>query len=218
MSQTYTLGRAGDQPFKIGPEYGYVHGQHARITIDPASRDWYIEDLKGTMGNGVYIRDHAGEYRRITAGHIRPTDVIRLGPESAQSYTFMAVHLLNPANYNHEFSYLRSLDKKLKSEEEAQAAVVRNHNAMTMLVPGVLCAIGAMMRLFIPMEPMVTVTICSAVTVIPAAIMRFVFRDDNEKLKRIRARRAKLLQCPRCGRPLSDYDVRNGRCSACKAM
>ena len=218
MQQTFIIGRSGTQPFKIDDSHHYVHGQHARLTADTAGREWMLEDLKGPGGNGVYVRDEAGDFRRVTACRIKPTDVVRLGPESAQSYTFMAHHVLTPANYNYEFGYVRALDMRLRAEEAAHMATVKTHTRNTIFVPVVLCVLTFIARLFLEIDMSVLLAITAVVTTVPPLLMRYRYRNDNERLKEIKARRAKLLQCPCCWRPLSDYDVRNGRCSACKAM
>lgn len=218
MKQTYIVGRTGNQPFEIEPTRLYVHGQHARLTVDTDSQDWYIEDLKGDGGNGVFIRDSNGDFRRVMACRIRPTDIVRLGPENANSFTFMAHHALQPDSYNYEFAYNRALDRKLQKQEAELTAIIKKHNRNTILAPVILAALSMSLRLFLPIDTTVLMAITVGVTAIPTGILRYVYRGDAEKLKAIKSRRAKLIQCPKCWRPLSDYDLRNGRCSACKAM
>lgn len=218
MKQTYIVGRTGNQPFEIEPTRLYVHGQHARLTVDTDSQDWYIEDLKGDGGNGVFIRDSNGDFRRVMACRIRPTDIVRLGPENANSFTFMAHHALSPDNYNYEFAYNRALERKIQKQEAEITATIKKHNLNTIIAPIIFVTLSMLIRIFVPMETTTLMGIAVAVTAIPPAILRFIYRGDAEKLKAIKSRRAKLIQCPKCWRPLSDYDLRNGRCSACKAM
>ena len=52
----------------------------------------------------------------------------------------------------------------------------------------------------------------------PGLIVGQLFFKDPQKLKKIRQRRQRLVVCSNCGRPMSDYDVSNLRCSACRAM
>lgn len=218
MQQTYIIGRQGNQPFAIDPSMLYVHGQHARMTLDPDTREWFIEDLKGNTGNGVYVRDSAGDFRRVLACRIKPTDVVRLGPESAQSITFMAHHMLTPSDYNFEFGYMRNLDSRLRKEEAEQTAINKKHSLNMIAAPVVLGALTFSMRLFMEIDMGILVALTAAISTIPAGLLRLKYRNDTDKLKEIKNRRTKLIQCPRCWRPLNDYDLRNGRCSACKAM
>jgi len=218
MPQTFIIGRRGDQPFDIDPSLAYVHGEHARITVSDDCRTWFIEDLKGNAGNGIYIRNRRGEFDRVFSCRIQPTDIIRLGPEGARSVTFMARRVLDP-NLHYEFSYVKSLDADLRREEELHAATVRTHTRNTIIAPVICAGLAAIVRVAIPaMDPALTITLISLSSAIPLAILRYKYKDDPEQLKAIRARRARLVVCPRCGRQLSEYDVRNARCSVCKAM
>ncbi|MCM1033576.1 MAG: FHA domain-containing protein [Odoribacter sp.] len=218
MQQSFIIGRAGNQPFEIEPSRLYVHSQHAQLVADTNSREWFIEDLKGNAGNGVYVRDDNGDFRRVIACRIRPTDVVRLGPESAQSFTFMAHKVFNPADYKYEFAYMRTLDERLRREENERVAINKKHNLYSILAPGVLAALTFGMRMFLEIDMGVTVGLCAVVTALPHTVIRYKYRNDADALKAIKSRRGKLIQCPKCWRPLSDYDLRNGRCSACKAM
>lgn len=218
MQQTFILGRSGDQPFAIDPNLTYVHNQHARIIIDPASQDWILEDLKGQTGNGVYVRNAAGDYVRVYSCRIRPHDMVRLGPENAKSFTFMAHHLISPADYSYEFGYIRNLNKHIQQEEEAHTAMVKKHTTTTMVVPICTALLMASVRLFASIDIGMIVVLSTALGSIPLGLLRYKYRNDADGLKKIKEKRAKLLVCPRCTRTLSDYDVRNCRCSACKAM
>lgn len=218
MKQIFTLGRKGDQPFEISLACSYVHGEHARLTVDTDGNDWYLEDLKEGRGNGVFVRDDEGCFRRIIACRIRPTDIVRLGPEDAGSFTFMAHHVLAPEDYKFEFTYLRSLEQRLAEREARQATTIKNHNRNTILAPVGLAAVTMLVRLFVPIDPGVLIAITAGVTAIPTGILRYMYRNDADKLRNIKALRSRLIVCPKCGRPLSEYDLRLARCSACKAM
>lgn len=218
MAQVYTIGRAGNQPFRIDESHLYVHGEHARMTLDPQSRQWLIEDLKDRTGNGVYVRDPQGRYRRVLSARIKPTDVVRLGPESANSFTFMAAHILSPADYRYEFSYARALDAHLKAEEQARTAVNKRHNVVNIAVPVVMAALCGLLRLSGLIDAMTAIVAGSFLTAAAGGLFRYLYRNDADALREIKSRRDLLVQCPKCWRTLSDYDLRHGRCSACKAM
>ena len=218
MQQIFILGRSGNQPFPIEADREYVHNQHARLTADTDSREWFIEDLKGTTGNGVFVRDKNGCFLRVLSCRIKPTYVVRLGPENAKSFTFMAHHVLTPDNYNYEFAYMQALEKKLGEQEAAQTAVQKRHNLNTIVAPIVTAALSMSLRLFLEIDMGILIALTMGLSSIPVGILRVIYRNDADKLRLIKGRRAKLIQCPKCWRPLSDYDLRNGKCSACKAM
>lgn len=214
----FIIGRKGNQPFPIDPnEFVYVHGEHCRITINNGN-NWTIEDLKAPQGNGVYIRDKDGVFRRVTYGQISPNDIIRLGPEHAQSFTFMAHHLITPNDYKYEFGYMSHLDSKLRKEEEAQAASMKKHMLVQIIVPLICALLTFSVRLFRDIDSGILAAIAPVMMVVPAGIIRYFYRNDNDKLKEIKARRPKLVQCPKCWYALSDHDLHQHRCSRCKAM
>lgn len=214
----FTVGRSGDQKFEIGQDRQFVHNEHVRITVDEHSDNWYLEDLKGGKGNGVYLRDSAGDFRLVVNCHIKPNDVLRLGPENAKSFTFMAHQLVAPNDYSHEFKYLRAMDKRFKKAEEEHAAVVKKHNLNMIIAPIICVSLVAIVRIFAPIDPMLMLALCGVATALPPGLLRLKYRSDAEQLKRIKETRAKFLLCPKCWRVLSDYDVRNCKCSVCKAM
>lgn len=220
MKQSIIIGRQGDQPFTIAPDLERVHRQHARLTLDSDSRDWFIEDLKGQGGNGVYLRDNNGNFRRIFSCHIKPTDIIRLGPENAKSFTFMAHHVLSPDDYNYEFAFMKALDAKLRKAEEEHAAVVRKHNLNALIVPAVCLLIVMVIRLVFmkDLDFGLLFIISAAVTAIPPMCLKLYYRNDAERTKQLKLLRSKLIKCPKCWRNLSEYDIANSRCSVCKAM
>ncbi|MDO4319308.1 MAG: FHA domain-containing protein [Bacteroidales bacterium] len=217
MPYIFTIGRRGNQPFEIDPSLTYVHGEHARITISDDYRQWFIEDLKGNGGNGIYLRNANGDFARVYSCRIQPTDIIRLGPEGARSVTFMARRVLDPS-LHYEFSYIKSLDSQLRREEDEHNATVKKHTRNSIIAPVAGVVVAALIRLAVPMDPAIMIAMSSMATAGPLAFLRYRYKDDAERLKEIRARRAKIVVCPKCGRQLSDYDVRNSRCSVCKAM
>lgn len=212
----FTVGRSGDQKFEIGQDRQFVHNEHVRITVDEHSDNWYLEDLKGGKGNGVYLRDSAGDFRLVVNCHIKPNDVLRLGPENAKSFTFMAHQLVAPNDYSYEFKYLRAMDKRFKKAEEEQTAVIKKHNLTTNVVSVFVALLVILIRIFIDLD--IIIIIGLGLGGVVNGGMRILFRNDAERLKRIKEIRAKFLLCPKCWRVLSDYDVRNCKCSVCKAM
>lgn len=217
MPYSFIIGRRGNQPFEIDPALTYVHGEHARMTVSDDYRTWFIEDLKGNGGNGIYLRNANGDFSRVYSCHIAPTDILRLGPEGARSVTFMARRVLAPS-LHYEFSYVKSLDSALRREEDEHNAIVKKHTRNSIVAPVIGIVVAAVIRVFVPMDPAIMIAMSSMATAGPLAVLRYRYKDDAERLKDIRTRRSKIIVCPKCGRQLSDYDVRNSRCSACKAM
>lgn len=212
----FIVGRSGDQKFTIGQDRQFVHNEHVRITVDEHSDNWTLEDLKGGNGNGVYLRDSNGNFRLVVNCHIKPNDVIRLGPENAKSFTFTAHQLVAPNDYSYEFKYLRAMDKRLKQAEAEQTAIIKKHNLTTNILSLSVALLVMLIRCFVAIDFLIIIGV--GLGGIINGGMRLLFRNDAERLKQIKETRNKFLLCPKCWHVLSDYDVRNCKCSVCKAM
>lgn len=210
MAQIFTIGKKGNQPFKITADG--VSGEHARITID--NGQWYIEDLDST--NGTFLKDSNGEFVRIYKKQIFENSIIRLAKGGHHSHTFTAHRLLAPENdYSYEFLELRKTMAR-QLEEEKKQEQINTRNGWIAKCAGVaailLCTlIGAI--------PGVTVdpNIRYVVIAFAPIIVGLLFRNDAARLKAVKNRRRNLIVCPKCGRPISDFDVDNMQCSVCKA-
>lgn len=216
--QTFTIGRSGDQPFEIQQTLTKVHGEHARLDIDDNGK-WRITDLKTPReGTGVYVRDGDGNFKRVRSCEIQPTDLVRLGPQGPHSYTFMAHRVLNdpqkPNSFAYEFRYMKHLHGKLKTQEEEREALNLKHSKIAKWAP----LAGFALSFLIPGSSQVGMIAIRLAIMAPGLVVGQMFFKDPHKLKAIRQKRQKLVVCPNCGRPLSDYDVQNLRCSACRAM
>lgn len=213
MIHTYIIGRNGNQPFKITSES--VHGEHARITITEQG-GWILEDLKGGNSNGTYIQGEDGEFHKVYRVNITPDTVIRLANGGHRSYTFMAHRVLAVENdFSYEFKILRKMYKKQLAQEKKQEALnVRNGwiAKCSTLVPYLFCPVVETC-----MEVKIDVNIRYALIMVSPIIAGLFFRNDNAKLKKIKERRLKIFVCPKCGRPLSEFDINNMQCSICKA-
>ncbi len=224
MTQSFIIGRQGNQPFEIASGLVHVHGEHCRITIEDGHRSMLLEDLKGPSGNGVYVRDADGNFQRVFTCRVQPTDIIRLGPEMSTSFTFMAHHLLSPDNYSYEFGYIRRLSEKLKQEEEQANEIIRKHKTNTIVIP-VLCLIPVVIfniykyingadfgGIFAIVAGLGTAIIMGV-----RGLLSYIYRNDKDKIASIKARSKKLLTCPKCCKPLSDFEVTRCACQTCKA-
>lgn len=215
---SYTIGRSGDQTFEIPQTLTRVHGEHARIDVSDDGV-WRIKDLKPLKeGNGVYVRNENGDFRRVSSAQIKPTDMIRLGPQGPHSFTFMAHRVLNspdnPNPFAYEFRYMRHLHGKLKAEEEQREALNLKHSKIAKWAP----LAGFAVSMLIPGSSTLAMMGMRLAILAPGLIVGQLFFKDPQKLKAIRQKRQKLVVCPNCGRPLSDYDITNLRCSACRAL
>lgn len=63
------------------------------------------------------------------------------------------------------------------------------------------------------MDPLIR---CSITGAMPA-VLGVAFIGDGSVTKALKKQRAKLLRCPKCGHPISDFDIENRQCSRCKA-
>lgn len=215
----FIVGRSGNQPFEIPQTLTKVHGEHVSIEVDENKKVWRLRDLKNPReGTGVYLRDDQGDFKRVRACEIKPTDMIRLGPQGPHSYTFMAHRVLNdpakPNAYTYEFQYMRHLHGKLKNAEEEREALNLKHSKIAKWAP----LAGFALSFLIPGGTQVGMIAIRLAIMAPGLVVGQMFFKDPHKLKAIRQLRQKLVVCPSCGRPLSDHDVINLRCSACRAM
>lgn len=55
-----------------------------------------------------------------------------------------------------------------------------------------------------------------AMAVAPVAIGMF-FGIDTKSIKALKQKRQRVLTCPKCGYPVSEFDINNMQCSRCKA-
>lgn len=211
--QEVIVGRSGNQPFKIEESYAWVHREHARIIVND-SNQWIIEDLKGGQGNGVYVRNDKGVFEKVLRQPITPDSTIRLGKEGIQSYTFMAQKVLaqNATGFSAEFKAVKRCAAELQEEEEQLEVKVRKHQMIKSVVPSI-----GMALLMLPMDRIGNPLWLRGVIGLLTIVCLWSFRKDPDKMKELRLKKENLLVCPKCGRPLSKYDIKMCQCSYCKA-
>jgi len=213
MEQIYVIGRTGNQPFKIASES--VHGEHAKITITEQGK-WILEDLKGENGNGTYIQDEYGEFHRVYRVSITPDTIIRLANGGHRSYTFMAHRVLASENdFSYEFKVLSRMYKKFLEQESKREALNVRHNWVakcSTLIPYLSCPVIEKCT-----GIQIEANLRYALLMVAPMLTGLFFHHDVAKLRMMKERRLKIVVCPNCRRPLSDYDVNNMKCSICKA-
>lgn len=209
--EEYIIGRSGNQAFKIPDDKDGVSNRHALLTITDDGR-WILEDLKGMDGNGTYVLQDNGEWKRILKCPITPHTKIRLA--RFHSFTFMAYRVKadNPMDFSYEFSRLRQQWKyysDLIAKEEKRIKkrkLTVNGIAVTGILSGVILSM---------IEPIVGIGM--GVFSGGSMVMRMIFAPDNEKLNKLYKTRQQNAKCPNCGRPLSETDISDMSCSACHA-
>ncbi len=210
----FIIGRNGNQPFKI--EAKGVSSEHARITIDDYGQ-WTLEDLRGTSGNGTYIRDEAGNFTQIVKAHITENTIIRLASLSEvgrHSFTFMAHHVLvtNPDDYSYELNYVYNLREKLREQETTVEESILKYRSYSIIAP----IAGFIISCIPPFNSsMMMVRIAMVAPPVLVSMLSFKLQTKPKELRKIRVA---TIVCPKCGRPMSDFDVDNRQCSLCKAQ
>lgn len=213
MAQEFIVGRNPLSPVKVPVDKDAVSGKHAKITITDTGV-WELEDLNSS--NGTFVRDKDGEFYRIFTKQIKEWDIIRLGNGGANSFVFTAGRVLHPDDsYASEFRQLKHLLGEQRAAEETKEKRIEI-NGWISKSAGVgiyICCVlfGKMSGIDIPPD------IRYLLIAFAPVLVGVLFNGEAKSLKRIRKKREKILVCPKCGRPLSDYDIEQGQCSRCKA-
>lgn len=207
MSVNIIVGKEGNQPFPI--KNAGVSRQHARITVEGGR--WTLEDLDST--NGTFVRDADGSYIRVSRIGIEEDTVVRLGDESSNGYSFMAHHVLeeNPENYAYEFSRLREWRDAFRQERERCQSANRTKALVQIVFSMVVLGVT-----FIPaIDSKIQMMILRVGLLVPPLYNFFV--SGKNRMQKIYDRQQAVLVCPRCGRPLTDFEINKEICMACKA-
>ena len=218
MPQEYIIGRSPSSPIPIPSNKTFVSGNHVKITIGDDGR-WEIEDLDSP--NGTYVKDINGDFKRVNKKLIDENSVIRLGQEGHGSFQFMAHRVLaDSPSFEYEFNHLKKLLQQQIVEEQAlESKNARNMKIVKAASPIALifCVAAQYTIPGLKDDSNANLWISRvAMAVAPWAIGIF-FGIDMSGARELKKKRQKLLTCPSCGFPLSDYDIHNMQCSRCKA-
>lgn len=217
--KTITIGKMGNQPFKI--QGIGVSKNHATLTIDDYGR-WILADNNST--NGTFIRDErTGDLTRVGVNGVQVTEMtfIVLGSDNSAGCCFYAKHLINPGDFMEEHFYMRNMKLEFDKEEEKvikRAKMVRLILMGIMLVALALCSIP-------PFDKQIdgafksiggSFTIYRVVSLLMMG--GTVFYDVQSKRSAIMKKRKLFNQCPNpeCDRRLSGDEMENLMCSRCK--
>lgn len=218
MTKELIIGRFADSPIAIPVDRVGVSGTHAKIVIHD-NGNWEIEDLDSS--NGTYIKDKNGNFQRVFKKDIKETTIIRLGQEGHSSFIFMAHKVLSDdKSYAFEFRQLKKLLKQQLVEEEA----LENKNTRNMKI--VKAASPLAMGLCVAAQygipglrdnANLNLWISRGAMAIAPAVVGLFFGIDRQKVKALKQKRLKIFICPKCGCPISEFDIQNMQCSRCKA-
>ncbi len=212
--KVFEIGKTGNQPFPIDGER--VSTRHACVTIDDGGR-WILEDLGST--NGTYVYDDAGKLVRVGRKEIQEFSRIVLADTTPMGASFYAHHLLenNPNDYRAEFRFLIEKSGRLYAERRFLEKKIKERRMLLNLIPGtVSCLLGLVVRIFFPDEMMLLIGTMSVMTTVLSLFVAWINNRDG-RLQELSYRIQNLLACPKCGRPLSEYDLSNQLCPACKS-
>lgn len=208
MSQSFIIGRNGDQPFKINADG--VSQRHAKITIDGGQ--WHLSDLGST--NHTYVRNADGTFTMISSVAIAENTVIRLGSNDIHGFTFMAHHVIAEADdYSYEFAELTHLKKDCEERERDIAKKIDTHGWIAKGAGVAVMLLLGIVGNFTKVEPGTRYLFISFAPL----IVGFLFKGDKYLATSVRNIRKNVLVCPKCNRPLSDYEIEKKQCLACKA-
>lgn len=213
MTTEIIIGRSAVSPLKVPDDRVGVSGKHAKITVTDDGA-WKLEDLD--TPNGTFIRNEQGDFDRVYSKDISETDVIRLGNDGANSFTFTARRALHPDDpYRFEFNHLKKILANLKEEEAKKEHRIEINGWITKLSGAgvmVLCAILSSIK-GIDIDPNVRIGLVA----IAPILVGLIFNGDKKSLKVLKKRREKFMVCPKCGRRITEFDLEQGQCSKCKA-
>ncbi|MCM1142288.1 MAG: FHA domain-containing protein [Muribaculum sp.] len=218
MDREYIIGRTSDSPVKVPAEKAGVSVTHAKITIKE-NGTWEIEDLNSA--NGTFLKDKNGNFQRVFKKIISENSIIRLGHEGHGSFIFMAHRVIaTDPSYEYEFKQLK---KQLNSIVEEETTLEhKNQRNMKIVKAASPIALGlcVLAQYGIPgLKEKADLNLWISRIAMGAApvIIGTFFGIDTQAVKTLKQKRIKLLTCPQCGYPISEFDIQNMQCTRCKA-
>lgn len=219
---TLIVGREGNQPFLITEEG--VSRQHLQVMVpDKMEGTWIVKDLGSA--NGTFVQQQDGTFVRMYGTQqLSWNTVLRMGPDNMYGRTFWLCQLTqtDPNDFSLQFAELNrqlnafSAEKRQRIEkqdrEKKQALITRAIVSITIL------ALALILPEIIPgMSDKSAMTFRIVGMGISGSILPLFFltKKKDETSKDYKA----VFRCPngKCGRPLTEFDIRRGQCPACKA-
>lgn len=205
--QKIIIGREGNQPFPITQDG--VSGRHASLTIRTDGA-WVLEDLNST--NGTYIRNKDFVFERVGRKVIEKDTIIRLGSDDTiRSLQFMAVRLVaGPKDFSFEFGLLKSKwDGLMERRDKLEKQI-----ALMSYLP-----VGASVLLLGATISVNDIHVIRGVMFLPSILSPVINTFGKKKLKKLNEEVKHTFVCPNpnCGMPLTETEVKLGKCLKCKA-
>ena len=218
MSKEYIIGRCPETAVQIPEGRNGVSSKHVKITVHDDG-EWEVEDLNSA--NGTFVKDRNGNFQRVYRKKITEKTVLRLGQQGPDSFVFMAHRVVaEPNNYAYEFKHLQKLLARQRDEEEAlERKNSRNMNIVKLGAPAamVLCMGLDMVVPALKDNPSLNLMVSRGAMCLAPFVVGMFFGIDRKGAKMVKQRRLKVLTCPCCNHPVSDYDIENLQCSRCRA-
>lgn len=218
MAQEYIIGRTSESLVKVPPEKIGVSGSHVKITITD-NGIWELEDLNSA--NGTFLKDNNGNFQRVFKKTISENSIIRLGQEGHDSFVFTA-HRAVASDPSYVFEF-KQLKKQLKSIIEEETMLERKNQRNIKVVKAAspialgLCVLAQYGIPGLKENADLNLWISRIAMGAAPVIIGAFFGIDTRAVKALKQKRAKVLTCPKCGYPISEFDIQNMQCSKCKA-
>ncbi|MBP5687155.1 MAG: FHA domain-containing protein [Muribaculaceae bacterium] len=212
--KTITLGKAGDQPFKI-KGIG-VSKIHATVTIDDYGR-WILADSNST--NGTFVRNEmSGELMRVGPQGMQISEMtfIVLGEDSSAGCCFYAKQLVNPGDYVDEHLYMRNKKLEFDMEEEK---VAKNAKWVRIIIFAIMLVFTIGTIIWQILDDSATKMMFNFYRGISLLTMgATTFYDAQGKRAKIVKKRKLFSQCPNpeCDRKLTNDEIENLKCGRCQ--
>lgn len=209
-----TLGKTGDQPFKI-TGIG-VSKTHATVTIDDYGR-WILADCNST--NGTFVRNEStGELMRVGPKGMQISEMtfIVLGADNSAGCCFYAKQLVSPGDYVDEHLYMRN--KKLEFDQEEEK-VARNAKRVRIAIFVIMLAFTIGTIIWQILDESATKMMFNFYRGISLLTMgATTFYDAQGKRSKIIKKRKLFSQCPNpeCDRKLTSDEIENLKCGRCQ--
>lgn len=201
----YKLGRDYDSPVSVPAGATSVSGDHASIFVEDGG--WKLVD-NGSR-NGTFVEQN-GNFVRIKSVGITPDTWIRLGGEGVYGFMFKARRVVSPNSFMDDFTLLK---QQLQNCEEAEQKV-STLTSISKFVGPLVSAACLIATMFPPLNT--NFGFYRAAMLLPGIATLLVGMWLGGKSKAAKQERRHMV-CPRCRRPLSEYDINNRQCSICKA-
>lgn len=216
--RVYNIGRKGNQNFPLDKKEK-VNDIHARLVISDDGV-WTLEDL-GSL-NGTYIITENGEQVEVRKKQITEYTRIILADTSVMGSSFFAHHLLeqDPDDYRKEFRHLVEQYERISRQKGEMEERIKQRRMVLSILPAVTSsALGVSARLVFSNSSNIVYIVIGMMSGVTALLNMLItwYNNRDKSLKVFSMRMQNLLVCPRCGFPLTDYNLQAQQCPACKA-